>query len=402
MTDGGSKSFLIISDIHACDDDPSSPATPSYVSSIGGASNGHKDPFDEIEKTIDAEGLVPDFILCPGDITDKSNPNSFAYAWKRLEGLASKFGSKLIATVGNHDIDSRYTNNKFDPRGFAMALAPPIPIQERERFLEFWSENFTLVHDSSCNILVVNTAAFHGVGEDVKAELEHGRISEYTSILIEERLNEAPEASVNIVLCHHHAVKAAQGDSELEGHTRGADRLVQILDENTKPWLIVHGHIHCSDIYNAHGGSNAPTVLSCASFSAQVNADAQNKHPNQVHLLTVEPDSAAVLNLQNAGVVKSWTWLPGVGWSGSSGSPGLGHLVGFGYRAPIGPLCSAIDQIFQRSGGGYVRWDEALVAVPELRYLLPMDFLKLEKELKDQGIKFLRDSDGALAQVTKS
>lgn len=402
MSENGSKSFLIVSDIHACDDDPSSSSTASYVSSMRGASYGHKDPFAELEQLVTAASLKPDYLLCPGDITNKSNSNAFTYAWQRLDNLAKKIGAKLVATVGNHDVDSRYTSNKLDPCGFAKTLEPSIPFADRQHYLEFWAENFTLIQEDGCNILAVNTAAFHGIGDDAKSELQHGRISEYTNLLIEEQLNNAQEVAVNIALCHHHAVKEAQGDLNLLGHTRGADRLVQILDASPKPWLIVHGHIHSSDIYNAPGGFNAPTILACASFSAQVNADAQNKHPNQVHYLVVEPSAAAGLSMQNAGTVRSWTWLPGVGWSPSKGKPGLGHLAGFGHRTNISTLCNQVETLISTSGSDYIQWHQALTGVPQLKYLLPIDFEKFEKHLSQMSISLLRDGDGAIAQVTKS
>jgi hypothetical protein len=49
----------------------------------------------------------------------------FGYAWQRLHDLAEKSGAKLIATVGNHDVDSRYKSNAFDPRGYAPQVLTP-------------------------------------------------------------------------------------------------------------------------------------------------------------------------------------------------------------------------------------------------------------------------------------
>ena len=122
-----------------------------------------------------------------------------------------------------------------------------------------------------CNILSINTAAYHGAGRDTGSEIEHGRVSTAALNAIKNALLEAPKAAVNILLCHHHLLKAEQSDEELAGLTRGSDRLIQLLGERPEAWIVVHGHKHIPDLLYAHGGANSPVVLGCASFSAQVN-----------------------------------------------------------------------------------------------------------------------------------
>lgn len=278
--------FLILSDIHACDDDPASPQAPSYVSSFNSAAKARTDPLTDLERLIRDENLAPDYILCAGDITNRSNPGSFTYAWNRLNQLATECNSKLIATVGNHDLDSRYQANKFDPRGYAMSLEPPLPVQERIHYLEYWAQNFTILQHDDCNIIVLNTAAYHGGGADSKTEIEHGRISDATLVRLKDAIAQIEQRSSNVLLCHHHPIKGDQGDQSSIGITPGGEKLIELLDQASSPWIVVHGHKHVPDLFYGHGGgANAPVVLGCASFSAQVNIDAQNKNPNQVHFL---------------------------------------------------------------------------------------------------------------------
>jgi len=393
------KRFLLISDIHAADVDPSSSKAPSYVSTHKPAGGSAIDPLDDLESLIKSERLAPDAILCPGDITDKSKPAPFSYAWGRLHQLSSQCGAKLFATVGNHDVDSRFKSNSFDPRGFAMSLLPTIPSPQRLEYLEYWAENFTVISTNGCNILIINTAAYHGTGIDAAREIEHGRISDATLTAVESALIKLPEATVNIALCHHHVIKPADNDGELEGQTRGAEKLVDILNKAAEPWIIIHGHKHVPDLFYGHGGSNAPVILGCASFSAQVNEDARNKNPNQVHLLVCDPDGAKSAGLASGGYILSWTWQPGVGWRRAKGIYGLPYFAGFGNRTSVSSLVIDVERALTSASQNALTWAAAAKAVPLIERLIPTDFVLFEKALNKKNLVVLTDTDGAFAQI---
>lgn len=392
--------FLIISDIHACDDDPSSSQAPSYVSSFNHGATTRIDPLADLQHLIRDEDLSPDYILCAGDITNRSNPNSFTYVWSKLHALADLANCRLVSTVGNHDLDSRYQANKFDPKGFAMSLEPQLPVHDRTQFLEFWAQNFTLITYPDCNILVLNTAAYHGAGADVNNEIEHGRISDLTLATLKRTVESADRRATNILLCHHHPIKGEQSDADLLGLTRGGDKLIDLLNRATSSWVVVHGHKHVPDLFYGHGGgSNAPVVLGSASFSAQVNRDAQNKNPNQVHLLTTAPDQAKSHGLTYAGIVKSWTWLPGIGWRKAYGTHGLPHVTGFGYKNSVDHLAAEIDNHLRTLSQNLITWKDALNVVPSLNWLVPVDFQTFTRALDDRGLRILTEPDGDRAQI---
>ena len=393
------KRFLLLSDIHASDIDPASSRAPSYVSSYKALSGLNLDPIAELKKLIREENLAPDCVLCAGDVTNKSVPAPFSYAWQKLDDLAKSCDAKLIATVGNHDVDSRYKSNAYDPRGFAMSLSPKIPITERKHFLEFWAENFTLISNEECNILALNTAAYHGAGRDAAAEIEHGRISDVTLAAISEAIKCLPAKPVNILLCHHHLIKPEPSDEDLRGQTRGGEKLIHLLSDVDGAWIVVHGHKHIPDLFYAHGGSNAPVILGCASFSAQINEDAQNKNPNQVHLLICDPDGASSAGLTSAGQIISWTWQPGVGWRKAQGLHGLRHSVGFGYRTSVAPLVNEVEKYLATQGAAYLRWEDAVRAIPSLLRLIPADIKRFERNLLQRGLMILTDSEGNNAQI---
>jgi predicted MPP superfamily phosphohydrolase len=396
------RSFLLISDIHATSADPGSWNSPSYVSSYSSSSSGRKDPISDLYRIVKEEDAYFDYVLCAGDIADRSNPNSMTYVWERLNKLASDFEKPLIATVGNHDLDSRYKENKWDPRGYVMSLEPRIPYNNRQKYLEYWAENFSIITDDHVNIVSLNTAAYHGGGENASAELEHGRVSDATLSKLASSLSNIDNRPINILLCHHHLIKGDQGDVQLAGQTRGGEKLVQALEATGKPWVIIHGHKHVPDLFYGHGGANSPIVLGCASFSAQVNTDAQNKSPNQVHLLRCDPDAADSLGLDLAGEVLSWTWQPGVGWKRSQGDAGLPHEAGFGYRGSVRVLAAQLDAAVAQADVPHMSWREAITKVPLLARVLPTDFVSLERELGSRNMALLRERNGGPAQIGRS
>lgn len=391
--------FLLISDIQACDVDPSSSGAPSYVSSFSAAASGKLDPITGLDRLIDEEHLKPDCILCPGDIANRSNPSALNYTWQRLNALAASRQLRLIATVGNHDVDSRYQGNNHDPRGYLMSLKPLIPAAARDHYLEYWAENYTMISSASCNILVLNTSAYHGSGKDAAAEIEHGRISEITLASIRTTLNNTVSAPVNIALCHHHPISGDQADHELIGQTRGGEKLVQALNDDDSSWIIIHGHKHVPDLYYGQGGGNAPVILACASFSAQVNSDAQNKNPNQVHLLVCDPAAAQAAETTSAGYVKSWTWQPGGGWRRSRGMHGLPHFVGFGYRGNVQTLAEKLDQHLVTRDVTRSTWGDVVAAIPSLHQLVPADLTRFKRAIERKGLVLLSEDDGTLAEI---
>lgn len=392
--------FLILSDIHACDEDPASSQAPSYVSSFNSAATARLDPLSDLARALGEGGFKPDYILCAGDITNRSSPTAFNYAWGKLHKLSGDLGANLIATVGNHDLDSRFQANKFDPRGYAMSLEPALPVADRIAYLEYWAQNFTVLKFNDCNVVALNTAAYHGIGKDIENEIEHGRISDVTLEKLEKELESIEPRPTNILLCHHHPIRGDQGDHDLIGLTRGGEKLVDLLGRAGSPWIIVHGHKHVPDLFYGHGGgSNAPVVLGSASFSAQVNRDAQNKNPNQVHLLITDPAGAAEEGLTYAGSVHSWTWQAGVGWSKARGTQGLPYVTGFGYKASIEVLAKKLEETLTVEKRNHLSWSDALGAVPSIGRLVPTDFHSFREALKKLGLTILSDEEGEYAQI---
>ena len=140
-------------------------------------------PFEDLNNLISRDSLVADLVVCPGDICDRGDIGGFGYAWDQLHLLKQKLrAGHLIATCGNHDLDSRYASTGSvddpDPKGNLLQASPPFPFGDTAETNQYWARNFALLRPAEdVRLLVLNTSAYHGGKE---SELEHGRISNRT------------------------------------------------------------------------------------------------------------------------------------------------------------------------------------------------------------------------------
>ena len=246
--------LALLSDIHAYHPLPGSgKAGPSYLPANPGVSD--PDPFGELDRLIERERLRVDLVMCGGDICDKADFRGFQYAWTRLNALKTKLcATELVATCGNHDLNSRLIDapEDPDPKGALQTALPRFPFPDENLTDRFWARNFALVEPlPGVRVVVLNTSAYHG---GVEQELMHGRVSERTIAAIRRELERLEPADLNILLCHHH-VRPLQGlwgnapDSEFM--KKGGELLNTLADCTALPWLTLHGHRHIPNLNTA-------------------------------------------------------------------------------------------------------------------------------------------------------
>lgn len=341
-----------------------------------------------------------DFVICAGDLTQQALPAGIAYISEKLRYVATSLNAKhLVVINGNHDVDSRAKFNNYDPRGQLRQALPDMPFisvptqnidGSRQNHLEFFAEHFTIRSFENVRIVAIDSAAFHGYGSPDEPEYNHGRISPVMLRTLENRLRaDAAKYDVNLLLCHHHPlnnnVPGEQDSSEMDG----GSALLDLLDSGDfGQWFIIHGHKHRPKLRYAPGEVAPPIILSSASLSAQL-ADAQNRAPNQFHVVTFDLDLANSLSFGLAGSVMSWNWVPGNGWSAAS-SDGLPSRAGFGFRGQIPALATELAASLK--GGspqrGFWEWSEVSQLHPEVTTLMPRSLQKLLELLeKDHGIQ---------------
>ena len=406
--------IAVLSDLHAfCSDaqqevNGKKPPAPSLIDFSSLSRKPKTDPLVGFVELFQSESeLRPDVIILAGDLGDKADTQAIRSVWDELGKLSTDIGVRmLLATCGNHDLDTRHKQNKFDPRGFLRTLDPgfPYPNQpfHRENQLEYWAENFTIVEEDDFRILNINSCAFHGFGEKAEPELEHGRISDITLDEIEKRLSEcvseAPHKQ-NICLFHHHIKPISTDDFEDSSIMKGAERLLQMLSRvEFGEWFIIHGHRHRSSLFCA-GGNSAPIVLSCASFAATRSGDEHNPTPNQFYLVELDKFESGEF-ARVTGNIQSWSWTSGIGWQSKTSIPGgLPVKTGFGYRGYIPNLAQEIEK--KLTTVSRLSWSELLEHFPDVGRLMPSDTETLIKSLERLPV-VVSEMDGQIQELVKS
>jgi len=335
---------------------------------------------------IDFEQLIhhkhidfPDIFIVAGDLGDKADPLAIQNVWRTLTTIAATIPSTdIYGSVGNHDIDTRHKSNKFDPKGFLRTLDPGFPFvfdpTKTNTILEYWANNFTIIESTNYRLLSINSCAFHGYGPEGEEELNHGRISDITLNEIEIALSKAVPSAPhkhNICLFHHHIRPISTDFFDDSSTMKGSEKLVQILSKHELgDWLIIHGHRHRSELF-CPGGNTAPIVLSCASFAATRANDEHNPSPNQFYEISMD-DAAIGTRARTLGIIKTWSWAPGIGWQSRQSIPGgLPIQTGFGFRGHIPDLAEEIARVI--TPVARLSWCELRRAIPKVSSLMPID-----------------------------
>lgn len=403
--------IAILSDLHAfCSDSRrevggKKPPPPSLIDFSAPQRKANIDPLIGFSQLFDrGEIEYPDLFIVAGDLGDKADTQAIRSVWAELMQLAKRrAGVLLLATCGNHDLDTRHQQNRFDPRGYLRTLEPSFPYPDVEKHsinqLEYWANNFSVLEGCNYRILNINSCAFHGFGPDAEPELEHGRVSDITLDKIEEHLKLAFGAAPhkhNICLFHHHIKPVSTDTFEDRSVMKGAERLTDMLSRaDLGEWFIIHGHRHRSNLFHA-GGNSGPIVLSCASFAATRTGDENNPTPNQFYIACFDEPKAGK-SARVSGSLNAWNWTPSIGWQSKTSIPGgLPVMSGFGFRGYIPDLAGKIAEVVRDNKR--IQWSELIESFPDVSRLIPSDTESLVTTLETQGLAVTR-ADGCLLEL---
>jgi predicted phosphodiesterase len=350
-------------------------------------------PFADLERLITARGWEADVLVCCGDIGDKAVPDAIAWAWNWLKRIQRALGAAhLFVTSGNHDLDSRYLYNGHDAKGTLLGLVD-YPFADQALNNEYWARSAVVVSEPDFNIVVLNSAAHHGVND----EWQHGRVTPRTVNYIQERLVSMPRGRANILLCHHHLYRFGSVNLDDYSEMIDASMLLELLGSGAHGrWLVLHGHRHWPNLEYAAGGGSSPVVLAAGSFSAVLYAELQDKARNQCYLLTL-PGPAALGLYNLSGTFLAWDWIGGMGWLPAKERSGLPHRGGFGNRRGGDLVAEEIAQHIDAATPVHT-WDRLCQLIPDLPFLTPRDQSLCIAGLKARGLDVL-DRDGQPAQV---
>lgn len=388
--------IALLSDLHVHDEGENG---PGYLG-VHSESSSNKDPFLGLNQLIASDKLDVDLVFCAGDICDKANQNALRYAWEKLHTLKDKLkADKLIATAGNHDMDSRHLNNEFDAKGALQQLTPFFPVDDEELYDRYWSRNFVITSHKGIRILILNSAAYHGYAEEYK----HGRVSQYTLDKIAEELGSTNDPySLNIFLCHHHPHKHGDISQKDYSNMMLGEKLIDLLGSGSfGNWLIIHGHTHHPRVcYGAYSGDNPPIVFSAGSFAARLSGDLQSNARNQFYILELyDVKDFDSYDLFMPGTFTAWDWIQNIGWQKAGSDSGLPKFGGFGSSASINSIVEKIFENLSIESTDFLSYEEILEFAPDIAFLLPKQHNLLIDRLSAKNLACKFDENGQLRQV---
>lgn len=374
----------ILSDLHFSEDPKSIDKTHAITSK---ATVKKQDPISDLYDLISDKKLSADILLCPGDITLAASVGGLNAAWEAVNKTGTILGCReIVATTGNHDLESRETFAAPDILDSLKALRPNYPnpkADELERLRYFANHHMEVVLDD-VRIISLNTCATHARGE---VEYKHGRITDRVIEEISARISQGGEYLVNIILCHHHPAKhpdlseISQDYSEM---SQGA-KFLQMLDDSKQCWLVVHGHKHSPRLTYSNGSSAAPIILSAGSLSAVLSPVHFPATTNQFYI--VEFDRSDLDSFGLTGTVDAWDWAKGAGWTEAiydhQRTNRISKGTGFGVRINHAELAAQIAKSITPPAAA---WPTLLKLFPKIKYLLPRDlFLLLDTLERKHG-----------------
>lgn len=369
-----SLELFVMSDLHAFDGERSDGQRPSWYD-ISESEGGN--PIRDLASFIKKNKITSDYLLFGGDLADKACPRSTLYAWTEMQQITTLLGAKmLIATAGNHDVDSRHVYNDHDAIGCLLDLNPCFPLYEETSSNQYWAHHFAVYQpeDVKARFVTINSCGYHGTTEEHK----HGRISERTLKRMRRVLDKSGKMNANIAIVHHHPQTISEynlGDADnMKG---GYEFLSALSATDYGPWLVIHGHKHFAKLIYAQGETLSPLVFSTGSCAAIPFPEIQGKAGIQVYKLTIE------LHREHSttcwGRFESWDWSLGEGWRQSNGRSGLPSSGGFGHRCDVGAFA---NQIAASVGATAKMWTDIESEFVALRYMIPGDIRAVVKLLK--------------------
>jgi predicted phosphodiesterase len=391
--------IAVVSDLHVFNGSSEDSKSPSTIGTADAQDAPERHPLRGLAHIIERDKLSVDLLICPGDMSDKADPAALIFAWNKLNELKDQLGAKhLLATAGNHDVDSRNQHDDHDPKGNLQSLNPLFPGVDQALCDRFWSRNFVIVELEDVRVVLLNSAAFHGYGSDAEPEFRHGRVSSKTISALRAALA-GGEKRINILICHHHPITHNPVNEEDYSEMMGGDRLIDLLDSGVYgSWLLIHGHKHYPRLAYASGGASSPIIFSAGSLSAFLYQKIASRARNQFYIIEIPIGDLDALELDLAGTLTAWDWINMSGWQPAGVGSGLPHQVGFGWRESARTIAAMIAKNLEDKPA-IVTGEELLIAIPKLRFLRPEELEAVVRRLSSSHGIVAQLRDGVIFEV---
>jgi predicted phosphodiesterase len=338
-----------------------------------------QNPLESFKEFIISLKEKIDYIIIPGDITNKADEVALKWGWEEILKLKSIIGCKeIIVTIGNHDIDSRKTKYS-NPIDLPRSLTNYFPFNDNDLVSYFWENGFVIRDFIDSRFLVLNTSINH---VDSSSSI-HGHVSLYQLDQIKSKLEalRSDPKQYNIAVCHHHPISHDRFGSPTFDLIENGRNLIELLEEFNFN-ICIHGHKHDALISYSPSGSNSIPIFASGSFAAY-KSNLIAGALNSFHLLTLSESRTE--NCLNQGIINTYSFVPGKGWL-SYDNIYFPQNVGFGCRIPIADLLLRIHKWIEHTGKRDFFWSELISAFPMISFLTPNDLVLFQKKCKENGI----------------
>lgn len=371
--------IAVISDLH-CQSKDSSP-NESFLYYDADPTPRNRHPVESLIQLIQDKDnpLSADALLIPGDLTNAMCTHGLVGGWDYALRISRELGAGLVAaTLGNHDVDSM-GNLGPDPFQFPRErVERGFPVGDDMRRGAYWASGFCMVEYRDLQALVINSAAEHQSFEKAK----RGGVTERRLEEIEDFLLGSVRKPFRVALFHHHPMLHEGCGLGSEDVMCNGSLLLDVLEKHDFD-LVIHGHKHHPRLIYGPGGANSIAVLAAGSLAAN---NARNPGLNTItrnlfHIVTLEDEG--VDRHDRCGTMESWEFGMGDGWQlPNRQSARIPSKTGFGCRVRPHELAQQAAATLCQSGEKWLQWDRMLAAMPQLRYLIPLDLEAFDKSLQ--------------------
>ena len=337
-----------------------------------------------------------DFFICPGDISNKGNSDSFNAGWQFLNKAKAELNiPKLLCVPGNHDHQSR-PGLGFSTNHLIKFCSPPFPHSDLNINTQFWAWNWCHLEENSFNAIMLNSSAYHGKDDEYK----HGRIPPESINQIKNHIDSEnfSNKSFNLLLCHHHPTKMEHVDNTDPEVMEGGQSLLKNLeDSDVGPWFVIHGHKHFASLqYAATGSSLPPTILSAGSLGANLYPEIKDRTSNQFYVVEVNIEKTIEAE-RLVGTFEAHSWDLYNGWGLSKGK-NLPAKGGFGSNTTPRSIIKEIKELLKNTP--VLDINDLIPVHDKLEYFTPYDFDKLIKKLAEEGFP-IEHENGKIIEVSR-
>ncbi|MBH1664156.1 metallophosphoesterase [Stenotrophomonas maltophilia] len=368
------------------------------------------DPMYSLIKYVREKKIEADYIICPGDITDKASAEGLREGWNRLNELKREVGARhMITATGNHEVSSRVVDGVHDQVGNAEAAIDPVGVLQDlegypssiwngvDRDMVYWGKGYEFICDGDLLVLLINSSHFHPTTR--ANEFERGRIGDSAIRRLNSEIkNKIAEcnAKVHVVVLHHPPISHESLNYDLgRVPMYNGPELIDVLNKSGRPWLIIHGHKHDGRVVMAQGAGFQPIVFAAGSLGADLARSAAAVYTRQqAYVLDIEIPKGAMPSLK--GVVTSLSWIDNQWILSEKASHGVPNGVGFSIPPiDIHRLAESISEEITKASEPYLKWDELVALLPDLRNIMPGQLDMLRSLVEALGGEFTWQEDNS-------